>query len=114
MAVPAGTRPPCVLGGRDPLPWRLPSLSVPPCGPAGSPFPASPRRLGAGAGVWLRPAPGGSRGPVPTGYFGGKCVDACQLNPCEHAGACVHSPGSPRGYTCECGASRYGPYCENR
>nr|KAF6277507.1 cadherin EGF LAG seven-pass G-type receptor 1 [Pipistrellus kuhlii] len=48
------------------------------------------------------------------GYFGGKCVDACQLNPCEHAGACVRSPGSPRGYACECGANRYGPHCEHR
>ncbi|KAK1327627.1 hypothetical protein QTO34_012916 [Cnephaeus nilssonii] len=48
------------------------------------------------------------------GYFGRKCVDVCHLNPCEHMAACVRSPGTPRGYVCECGASRYGPYCENR
>ncbi|XP_036157861.1 cadherin EGF LAG seven-pass G-type receptor 1 isoform X4 [Myotis myotis] len=48
------------------------------------------------------------------GYFGTKCVDVCHLNPCEHPAACVRSPGTPRGYVCECGASRYGPYCENR
>lgn len=56
----------------------------------------------------------GSCRPVPTGYFGTKCVDVCHLNPCEHPAACVRSPGTPRGYVCECGASRYGPYCENR
>ncbi|XP_008587228.1 PREDICTED: cadherin EGF LAG seven-pass G-type receptor 1, partial [Galeopterus variegatus] len=47
------------------------------------------------------------------GYFGRKCVDVCHLNPCEHVAACVHSPGSPRGYACECGPSHYGQYCEN-
>ncbi|XP_023487107.1 cadherin EGF LAG seven-pass G-type receptor 1 isoform X2 [Equus caballus] len=48
------------------------------------------------------------------GYFGRKCVDVCHLNPCEHVAACVRSPGSPRGYVCECGSSHYGQYCENR
>uniref|UniRef100_A0A452RIH3 Cadherin EGF LAG seven-pass G-type receptor 1 n=1 Tax=Ursus americanus TaxID=9643 RepID=A0A452RIH3_URSAM len=48
------------------------------------------------------------------GYFGRQCVDVCQLNPCEHVSACVHKPGSPRGYVCECGSSHYGQYCENK
>ncbi|XP_034499585.1 cadherin EGF LAG seven-pass G-type receptor 1, partial [Ailuropoda melanoleuca] len=48
------------------------------------------------------------------GYFGRQCVDVCQLNPCEHVSACVHKPGSPRGYACECGSSHYGQYCENK
>ncbi|XP_069855921.1 cadherin EGF LAG seven-pass G-type receptor 1 isoform X2 [Dipodomys merriami] len=48
------------------------------------------------------------------GYFGQKCVDACHLNPCKHAAACVRPPGSPRGYACECGPGHYGPYCENK
>ncbi|XP_036134132.1 cadherin EGF LAG seven-pass G-type receptor 1 [Molossus molossus] len=48
------------------------------------------------------------------GYFGRKCVDVCHLNPCEHTAACVHSPGAPRGYVCECGPAHYGQYCENR
>ncbi|XP_077025300.1 cadherin EGF LAG seven-pass G-type receptor 1 [Tamandua tetradactyla] len=48
------------------------------------------------------------------GFFGRKCVDACHLNPCEHVAACVHAPASSRGYACECGPGRYGPYCENK
>lgn len=52
--------------------------------------------------------------PVPAGYFGRNCVDVCHLNPCEHVATCVHSPSAPRGYVCECGPSRYGPYCESR
>ncbi|XP_036762497.2 cadherin EGF LAG seven-pass G-type receptor 1 isoform X3 [Manis pentadactyla] len=48
------------------------------------------------------------------GYFGRKCVDACHLNPCEHVSACVHSPGSLRGYACECGPGRYGEYCQHK
>ncbi|XP_060044769.1 cadherin EGF LAG seven-pass G-type receptor 1 isoform X2 [Erinaceus europaeus] len=48
------------------------------------------------------------------GYFGRKCVDVCHLNPCEHVAACVHSTSAPWGYVCECGASHYGQYCENR
>nr|XP_036862660.1 cadherin EGF LAG seven-pass G-type receptor 1 isoform X3 [Manis javanica] len=48
------------------------------------------------------------------GYFGRKCVDACHLNPCEHVSACVHSPGSPRGYACECGPGRYGEHCQHK
>ncbi|XP_035585025.1 cadherin EGF LAG seven-pass G-type receptor 1 isoform X1 [Zalophus californianus] len=48
------------------------------------------------------------------GYFGRQCVDVCHLNPCEHVSACVHKPGSPRGYACECGSSHYGQYCENK
>ncbi|XP_037703253.1 cadherin EGF LAG seven-pass G-type receptor 1 [Choloepus didactylus] len=48
------------------------------------------------------------------GFFGQKCVDACQLNPCEHMAACVRAPSSARGYACECGPSHHGPYCENK
>ncbi|XP_037369268.1 cadherin EGF LAG seven-pass G-type receptor 1 [Talpa occidentalis] len=48
------------------------------------------------------------------GYFGHRCVDVCRLNPCEQVSACVLSPGSPRGYECQCAAGRYGPYCENK
>ncbi|XP_032738655.1 cadherin EGF LAG seven-pass G-type receptor 1 [Lontra canadensis] len=48
------------------------------------------------------------------GYFGRQCVDVCHLNPCEHVSACVHRPGSLRGYACECGPGHYGQYCENR
>ncbi|XP_036375616.1 cadherin EGF LAG seven-pass G-type receptor 1 [Megalops cyprinoides] len=48
------------------------------------------------------------------GYFGKDCVDACQLDPCEHVSTCVHKPGSSHGYTCECGSNYYGQYCENK
>ncbi|XP_058529592.1 cadherin EGF LAG seven-pass G-type receptor 1 isoform X1 [Ochotona princeps] len=48
------------------------------------------------------------------GYFGRKCVDVCELNPCEPVASCVRSPSSVRGYTCACGPGRYGPYCEHR
>ncbi|XP_036373685.1 cadherin EGF LAG seven-pass G-type receptor 1-like [Megalops cyprinoides] len=48
------------------------------------------------------------------GYFGKDCVDACQLNPCEHVSSCVHKPSSSHGYTCECGSNYYGQYCENK
>uniref|UniRef100_A0A8C9VE66 Cadherin EGF LAG seven-pass G-type receptor 1 n=1 Tax=Scleropages formosus TaxID=113540 RepID=A0A8C9VE66_SCLFO len=48
------------------------------------------------------------------GYFGNDCVDACQLNPCEHVSRCVHRPSSSHGYTCECGQSYYGQYCEKK
>nr|XP_054098289.1 cadherin EGF LAG seven-pass G-type receptor 1 isoform X2 [Callithrix jacchus] len=48
------------------------------------------------------------------GYLGRDCVDACHLNPCENMAACVRSPGSPRGYVCDCGPSHYGPYCESK
>nr|XP_055185393.1 LOW QUALITY PROTEIN: cadherin EGF LAG seven-pass G-type receptor 1 [Nyctereutes procyonoides] len=48
------------------------------------------------------------------GYFGRKCVDVCHLNPCQHVSACVHKPGSPRGYVCECGSSHHGQYCQNK
>uniref|UniRef100_A0A2K5EZN3 Cadherin EGF LAG seven-pass G-type receptor 1 n=1 Tax=Aotus nancymaae TaxID=37293 RepID=A0A2K5EZN3_AOTNA len=48
------------------------------------------------------------------GYLGRDCVDACHLNPCENMAACVRSPGSPRGYVCECGPSHYGPHCESK
>ncbi|XP_074482164.1 cadherin EGF LAG seven-pass G-type receptor 1 isoform X2 [Sebastes fasciatus] len=46
------------------------------------------------------------------GYFGKECVDACQLNPCEHVSTCVRKPSSSHGYTCECGQNHYGQYCE--
>ncbi|XP_036005287.1 cadherin EGF LAG seven-pass G-type receptor 1 isoform X4 [Fundulus heteroclitus] len=46
------------------------------------------------------------------GYFGKECVDACQLNPCEHVSSCVRTPSSSHGYTCECGQNYYGQYCE--
>uniref|UniRef100_A0A671YRW7 Cadherin EGF LAG seven-pass G-type receptor 1 n=1 Tax=Sparus aurata TaxID=8175 RepID=A0A671YRW7_SPAAU len=48
------------------------------------------------------------------GYFGNECVDACQLNPCEHVSTCVRKPSSSHGYTCECGQNYYGQYCENK
>nr|XP_057933071.1 cadherin EGF LAG seven-pass G-type receptor 1 isoform X1 [Doryrhamphus excisus] len=48
------------------------------------------------------------------GYFGKECVDACQLNPCEHVSTCARKPSSSHGYTCECGHSYYGQYCENK
>ncbi|KAM4569520.1 cadherin EGF LAG seven-pass G-type receptor 1 isoform 2-T2 [Odontesthes bonariensis] len=48
------------------------------------------------------------------GYFGKECVDACQLNPCEHVSTCVRKPSSSHGYTCECGQNYYGQYCENK
>ncbi|XP_027875467.1 cadherin EGF LAG seven-pass G-type receptor 1 isoform X3 [Xiphophorus couchianus] len=48
------------------------------------------------------------------GYFGKECVDACQLNPCEHISSCVRKPSSSHGYTCECGQNYYGQYCENK
>ncbi|XP_060935371.1 cadherin EGF LAG seven-pass G-type receptor 1 [Limanda limanda] len=49
-----------------------------------------------------------------SGYFGKSCVDACQLNPCEHVSSCVRKPSSSHGYTCECGPNHYGQYCENK
>nr|XP_020652661.1 cadherin EGF LAG seven-pass G-type receptor 1 isoform X2 [Pogona vitticeps] len=48
------------------------------------------------------------------GYFGTDCVDVCSLNPCEHVSNCVHKPSSSHGYTCECGQSYYGQYCESK
>ncbi|XP_066525030.1 cadherin EGF LAG seven-pass G-type receptor 1 [Hoplias malabaricus] len=48
------------------------------------------------------------------GFFGNKCMDACQLNPCEHVSTCVRKPSSSHGYTCECGQNYYGQYCENK
>ncbi|CAN9508289.1 unnamed protein product [Ophioblennius macclurei] len=48
------------------------------------------------------------------GYFGKDCVDACQLNPCEHVSTCVPKLSSSHGYTCECGQNYYGQYCENK
>ncbi|XP_047431473.1 cadherin EGF LAG seven-pass G-type receptor 1 isoform X3 [Mugil cephalus] len=48
------------------------------------------------------------------GFFGKQCVDACQLNPCEHVSTCVRKPSSSHGYTCECGQNYYGQYCENK
>ncbi|XP_028304678.1 cadherin EGF LAG seven-pass G-type receptor 1 isoform X4 [Gouania willdenowi] len=48
------------------------------------------------------------------GYFGKECMDACHLNPCEHVSTCVRKPSSSHGYTCECGQSYYGQYCENK
>uniref|UniRef100_A0A8C3B035 Cadherin EGF LAG seven-pass G-type receptor 1 n=1 Tax=Cyclopterus lumpus TaxID=8103 RepID=A0A8C3B035_CYCLU len=48
------------------------------------------------------------------GFFGKECVDACQLNPCEHISTCVRKPSSSHGYTCECGQNHYGQYCENK
>ncbi|XP_031438509.1 cadherin EGF LAG seven-pass G-type receptor 1 isoform X2 [Clupea harengus] len=48
------------------------------------------------------------------GYFGRDCVDACRLNPCEHVSTCQRKPSSSHGYTCECGQSYYGQYCENK
>uniref|UniRef100_A0AAQ6AC63 Cadherin EGF LAG seven-pass G-type receptor 1a n=1 Tax=Amphiprion ocellaris TaxID=80972 RepID=A0AAQ6AC63_AMPOC len=46
------------------------------------------------------------------GYFGKECVDACQLNPCEHVSTCVRKPSSSHGYTCDCGQNFYGQYLE--
>ncbi|KAL0962784.1 hypothetical protein UPYG_G00345400 [Umbra pygmaea] len=48
------------------------------------------------------------------GYFGRECVDACQLNPCEHVSSCTRKASSSHGYTCECGQNYYGQYCENK
>ncbi|XP_074554309.1 cadherin EGF LAG seven-pass G-type receptor 1 isoform X2 [Halichoeres trimaculatus] len=48
------------------------------------------------------------------GFFGRECVDACQLNPCEHVSTCIRKPSSSHGYTCECGQNHYGQYCENK
>ncbi|XP_044136159.1 cadherin EGF LAG seven-pass G-type receptor 1 isoform X1 [Bufo gargarizans] len=48
------------------------------------------------------------------GFFGRDCVDVCSLNPCEHVSTCARKPSSSHGYTCECGASYYGQYCENK
>uniref|UniRef100_H0VPZ8 Cadherin EGF LAG seven-pass G-type receptor 1 n=1 Tax=Cavia porcellus TaxID=10141 RepID=H0VPZ8_CAVPO len=48
------------------------------------------------------------------GFFGRRCVDACQVNPCKHLATCEHAPSSPRGYVCKCEAGHYGQYCENR
>uniref|UniRef100_A0A8C3DKU9 Cadherin EGF LAG seven-pass G-type receptor 1 n=1 Tax=Corvus moneduloides TaxID=1196302 RepID=A0A8C3DKU9_CORMO len=48
------------------------------------------------------------------GYFGRDCVDVCNLNPCEHVSTCAHKPSSSHGYTCECGQSYYGQYCESK
>ncbi|KAF7668280.1 hypothetical protein LDENG_00021540 [Lucifuga dentata] len=48
------------------------------------------------------------------GYFGKECLDACQLNPCEHVSTCVRKPSSSHGYICECGQNYYGQYCENK
>uniref|UniRef100_A0A8D0HIG2 Cadherin EGF LAG seven-pass G-type receptor 1 n=1 Tax=Sphenodon punctatus TaxID=8508 RepID=A0A8D0HIG2_SPHPU len=48
------------------------------------------------------------------GYFGRDCVDVCSLNPCEHVSTCVHKHSSSHGYTCECGQSYYGQYCESK
>uniref|UniRef100_A0A8D2LN81 Cadherin EGF LAG seven-pass G-type receptor 1 n=1 Tax=Varanus komodoensis TaxID=61221 RepID=A0A8D2LN81_VARKO len=48
------------------------------------------------------------------GYFGTDCVDVCSLNPCEHVSTCVRKPSSSHGYTCECGQSYYGQYCESK
>ncbi|KAJ7997632.1 hypothetical protein DPEC_G00214140 [Dallia pectoralis] len=48
------------------------------------------------------------------GYFGGDCVDACLLNPCQHVSTCVHQPSSPLGYKCQCGPFSYGEYCQNQ
>ncbi|XP_063783179.1 cadherin EGF LAG seven-pass G-type receptor 1 isoform X1 [Pseudophryne corroboree] len=48
------------------------------------------------------------------GFFGKDCVDVCSLNPCEHVSACARKPSSSHGYTCECGASYSGQYCENK
>ncbi|XP_072003202.1 cadherin EGF LAG seven-pass G-type receptor 1 isoform X3 [Engystomops pustulosus] len=48
------------------------------------------------------------------GFFGKDCVDVCSLNPCEHVSTCARKPSSSHGYTCECGTSFYGQYCENK
>lgn len=66
----------------------------------------------------LRPGLSGALGDLfsvcPAGFFGRDCVDACQLNPCEHVSTCVRKPSSSHGYTCECGLNYYGQYCENK
>ncbi|XP_075430641.1 cadherin EGF LAG seven-pass G-type receptor 3 isoform X2 [Ascaphus truei] len=48
------------------------------------------------------------------GFYGERCVDVCQLNPCENKGICRHQLSSVPGYTCECGGHHYGQYCEHR
>ncbi|XP_023558333.1 cadherin EGF LAG seven-pass G-type receptor 1 isoform X2 [Octodon degus] len=48
------------------------------------------------------------------GFFGRRCVDACQVNPCKHSATCEHTPSSPRGYACKCEAGYHGQHCENR
>ncbi|OCT83376.1 hypothetical protein XELAEV_18025917mg [Xenopus laevis] len=48
------------------------------------------------------------------GYYGGHCVDVCQLNPCENRGICRHQASAPMGYTCECSKNHIGRYCEHR
>uniref|UniRef100_A0A667YJH3 Cadherin EGF LAG seven-pass G-type receptor 2 n=1 Tax=Myripristis murdjan TaxID=586833 RepID=A0A667YJH3_9TELE len=48
------------------------------------------------------------------GFFGSECVDACLLNPCQHAAACVRQPRLPHGYRCICSDGYYGDYCEHR
>ncbi|MEE6481192.1 hypothetical protein FKM82_012777 [Ascaphus truei] len=48
------------------------------------------------------------------GFFGKDCLDVCSLNPCEHVSTCARKPSSSHGYTCDCGASYYGQYCESK
>ncbi|XP_053325600.1 cadherin EGF LAG seven-pass G-type receptor 3 [Spea bombifrons] len=48
------------------------------------------------------------------GYYGGNCVDVCQLNPCENKGVCRLHPSTLLGYTCECRENYFGQYCEQR
>ncbi|XP_073724829.1 cadherin EGF LAG seven-pass G-type receptor 1 [Misgurnus anguillicaudatus] len=48
------------------------------------------------------------------GYFGRDCIDACLLNPCEHASTCMRKPGTKHGYQCHCGHNYYGQYCEHK
>ncbi|XP_033621772.1 cadherin EGF LAG seven-pass G-type receptor 1, partial [Fukomys damarensis] len=48
------------------------------------------------------------------GFFGLRCVDACQVNPCKHLATCEHTSSSPHGYVCKCEVGHYGQYCENR
>ncbi|KAG8128138.1 hypothetical protein E2320_015004 [Naja naja] len=48
------------------------------------------------------------------GYYGGSCLDACQLNPCKNKAMCKRKPGAPHGYICECGENHFGQYCEHR
>ncbi|XP_071387636.1 cadherin EGF LAG seven-pass G-type receptor 1-like, partial [Centroberyx affinis] len=47
-------------------------------------------------------------------FFGSGCVDACQLNPCQHTSSCVHQPRPPHGYRCHCGNGYHGDYCQHR